>query len=342
MCAVGRRVGRDGIEPPGMGALGASHAFFTSFNLRWTTSGRGRSSNEVRNSSARGGLGSRPSLLLQVLAMQQLTLGKILVHDVPRHARPPGEIIAASPDGDFCLLSLPLTHGEAELSYGRNVLRNGAVRPGTIGFVPPSVQIRMVIRKAWHAVRLVFPITLMSELFQDSGVRLDDPLFMSTPRQHVSLLGRQLLRVSNFDPLHEQLFLDGVARSLIACIQQRGSGNWKPRTSPRAFDGIEFARCVDFAEALTDEALDIAAWSAALDLSPAEFSRRFRGTTGKSPYRWFLDRRLDRAKEELTGGGRDLATLADTLGFASRSHFSEAFRRYTGMTPGRWRAAHAQ
>ena len=33
-------------------------------------------------------------------------------------------------------------------------------------------------------------------------------------------------------------------------------------TSPRAFDGIEFARCVDFAEALTDQELDIAAWSA--------------------------------------------------------------------------------
>ena len=182
----------------------------------------------------------------------------------------------------------------------------------------------------------------MSDLFQDRGAGLDDPLFMSTPRQHVSLLGRQLLRTSTFDPLHQQLFFDGVARSLIACLQQRGSGNWKPRKSPRAFDGNQFARCVDFAEALTDRELDIAAWSAVLDLSPAEFSRRFHVTTGKSPYRWFLDRRLDRAKEKLRSGSQNLATLAKSLGFASQSHFTEAFRRYTGMTPGRWRATYSR
>ena len=324
-----------------MGAPGSPHALLPSFNLRWTTSGSSRFSNKrVVAPLRRVALVRGPSFLFQVLAMEQVTSRKILVRDVPRHARPPGEMIAASPDGDLCLLSLPLTHGEAELSCGRKVLRNGVVRPGTIGFLPPSAQIRMAVRKPWHTVRLVLPIAFMSDLFQDRGAGLDDPLFMSTPRQHVSLLSRQLLRTSTFDPLHQQLFFDGVARSLIACLQQRGSGNWKPRKSPRAFDGIEFARCVDFAEALTDQELDIAAWSAVLDLSPSEFSRRFRVTTGKSPYRWFLDRRLDRAKNALQVGAQNLALLARSLGFASQSHFSEAFRRYTGMTPSHWRATH--
>jgi AraC family transcriptional regulator len=45
-----------------------------------------------------------------------------------------------------------------------------------------------------------------------------------------------------------------------------------------------------------------------------------------------LARRVQRA-ELLLGGGLSLSEIALAVGFASQSHFTEAFRRRTGRTP---------
>ena len=50
-------------------------------------------------------------------------------------------------------------------------------------------------------------------------------------------------------------------------------------------------------------------------------------------------RRVERAKELLRHGDDTLAAIAAAVGFADQSHFTAAFRRETGLTPGRFRAA---
>lgn len=50
-------------------------------------------------------------------------------------------------------------------------------------------------------------------------------------------------------------------------------------------------------------------------------------------------RRCELAKELLRSSPLSLAEIALACGFADQSHFTRAFARLVGMTPGAWRRA---
>ncbi len=77
----------------------------------------------------------------------------------------------------------------------------------------------------------------------------------------------------------------------------------------------------------------------AANLSPFHFARCFRRQTGMSPLRYVCAARVAHACRLLAGTGEGLAVVAVQAGFASQSHFTTAFARLVGTTPGRWRDA---
>jgi AraC family transcriptional regulator len=72
-------------------------------------------------------------------------------------------------------------------------------------------------------------------------------------------------------------------------------------------------------------------------LSAKHFARAFRQSTGIPPHRWLIERRIERAKHLLITADLGLAEIALACGFADQSHFTAAFRRGTGATPGAFR-----
>jgi len=74
-------------------------------------------------------------------------------------------------------------------------------------------------------------------------------------------------------------------------------------------------------------------------MSPYHFARLFKRSTGVSPHRFLVQRRLEQAKTLLAGQPRPIADIARSVGFRSPSHFATTFRRVTGVTPSRYRIA---
>ncbi len=88
---------------------------------------------------------------------------------------------------------------------------------------------------------------------------------------------------------------------------------------------------------MTAQDLALEELAALVSLSAKHFARAFRQSTGTPPHRWLIERRLDRAKAMLVEGDLDLAEIALACGFADQSHFTAAFRKLVGMTPGSYR-----
>jgi AraC family transcriptional regulator len=72
-------------------------------------------------------------------------------------------------------------------------------------------------------------------------------------------------------------------------------------------------------------------------LSPSQFTRAFRRSTGMPPHRWHLNARIRRAQEWMLGTDQALAEIALAIGFADQSHFANTFTRMVGISPGVWR-----
>ncbi len=72
-------------------------------------------------------------------------------------------------------------------------------------------------------------------------------------------------------------------------------------------------------------------------LSVAHFNRAFRQSTGRSPHRYVMERRVAVASELVRTTTRALAEVALEAGFSDQSHFSRIYAALTGETPSAYR-----
>lgn len=74
-----------------------------------------------------------------------------------------------------------------------------------------------------------------------------------------------------------------------------------------------------------------------LNMSPRNFSRRFKSATGKLPGSYLQAMRVAVAKEMLESGAPSVEAVGVAVGYADAAFFRSIFRRCTGMTPGEYR-----
>ncbi len=72
-------------------------------------------------------------------------------------------------------------------------------------------------------------------------------------------------------------------------------------------------------------------------LSQYYLSRLFKKLTGQTMMEYLTSERIEAAKQLLTSGERDLQQIAALLRFCDQSHFTQVFRKKTGMTPAEFR-----
>ncbi len=99
----------------------------------------------------------------------------------------------------------------------------------------------------------------------------------------------------------------------------------------------QLRRLEDHVQTADGGGMRIADLAALLDMSPGHLVRTFRKTTGRTVHQFVEEARLARARVMLGETALPLKQIAARLGFATPSSFSLAFRRATGVTPGRYR-----
>lgn len=135
-----------------------------------------------------------------------------------------------------------------------------------------------------------------------------------------------------------------LADSLLAALAVRVSQHFGAEQIQRQPDlpRLRLDRVLDYIDAHLGQVLTLAELANVACLSRYHFSRSFKEAYGVGPQRYTVRRRVERAKALLRRGDDALASIAIIVGFADQSHFTAAFRRETGTTPGQFRAVSEQ
>jgi AraC-like DNA-binding protein len=131
----------------------------------------------------------------------------------------------------------------------------------------------------------------------------------------------------------------GLESRLVALLQlvfTRHGG--LPELAAARRDNQVVAALRDYLDAHYHESISLQALAAELQRHPRHLIEAFRRQYGVPPHTWQLQRRVREAKRRLLDG-QPLAGVALDLGFYDQAHFSATFRRFTGVSPGRFRLA---
>lgn len=100
-----------------------------------------------------------------------------------------------------------------------------------------------------------------------------------------------------------------------------------------------FAAATDYVEQNLDREIALSELASSVALSVSHFAHAFKAQYGVSPYRYIIERRIERAKGLLRTTDHTIASIAQRVGFSSQAHFGEHFAKVAGVTPSAYRRA---
>ena len=137
-----------------------------------------------------------------------------------------------------------------------------------------------------------------------------------------------------------RLFTDMVARALALHVLRTYSAGAVPAAAePGVLIGWRLRRAIDYMHAHMAEDVSLVRLAREAGLSPSHFARAFRAATSEPPHRYLNRLRIDMAKHLLEQTRLPLIDIGLRCGFAQASHFSNTFRKATGLSPSAYRAA---
>ncbi len=138
----------------------------------------------------------------------------------------------------------------------------------------------------------------------------------------------QCRNIEELTAIAQEMYEDFVFR----CHKHRMNPNLSP----------QIQSCQEYIELYAEKPLYLATLAKRVGYSEYYLSRKFKKETGMSISNYIKYVRVERSKLMLAGAGVTIAQIADTLHFASSSHFAESFKKITGMTPQQYRTENQQ
>ncbi len=86
-----------------------------------------------------------------------------------------------------------------------------------------------------------------------------------------------------------------------------------------------------------DQKYDVLEYANYCTLSPDRFSHKFKEATGSSPLQYFINLKLEKAKELLSYSDLSITEVAEKIGYDNPLYFSRQFKAHMGYSPNKYR-----
>jgi AraC family transcriptional regulator len=267
----------------------------------------------------------------------------IHVHDIRIKALPGRSWHPLNCDRPVLSIVVNELRGQCEARLDLNAAstprQSGRQRPvGHVSLIPAGVPV-------WgysdgidqvEEVRLVLDVGSMKKIMGEE--------FTSAPFQEPRLVFHdeslqalaRLLVTSEDTAEWSSLFGESLVAAMVARLSNLAP--LRPRNHRRlGLSNRQLSAVTDFIRDNLARPIRLSELASLADLSPSQFGRAFKVSTGSTPHLWHLDARIESAKRLLAQRNHSLAEVALDTGFSQQSHFTRAFRAATGSSPGAWR-----
>jgi AraC family transcriptional regulator len=271
----------------------------------------------------------------EVHGLRELCSGGLVVrHDIET----PDEIELPAIDRHLLLLSLT-----GAISRFCGEAHEGDTAMGYSGLLPAGEPGFFSWESTDEAVAFIIDPQLLAktaielDCIGSSNLELKPILAQADPTIHA--LGLQFKQEMQRHALGGELYSESLA-NLLNIHLLRNCCTTQPvlRTYSGGLSAQRLQQTIDYIQAHLDEKLSLETIAAELNLSTYYFCELFTQSMGMPPYKYVLHQRVDRAKQILKHSEKSLTDIALDCGFANQSHLTRHFKKYTGVTPSRYRA----
>ena len=242
--------------------------------------------------------------------------------------------------------SLMVLHrgGPVDITYtvdGKSVGRH--IPKGGVFFLPAGHECDVALQAALDTTHIYF----RSDLFADLEIGAQNVVCGLAPMlgekdavlEHLaSAIGETVIGGLPASSLFVDPIVKAIANRFIAINYHTPAV--EPGKQTQRLTSRQMQRIRDFVEAHLDTDIRLDMMAAVSGRSTEYFVRVFKATAGVSPYQYVLNLRIERAKALLGVEGSSIADVALQCGFSHQEHLTRMFRRFTGVTPGRYRSSH--
>ncbi len=264
------------------------------------------------------------------------------------------------------MLYRTLTYGEGEItttelrlddadllfmSVGAGVPAHGKVAGSTfslapnratrVTFVPHGCDASMTFGTAARSTNFMFPRHLLNAHLAGIEQRATAPVLYSSDETLLTLIP-MLEREIVTGGVGKRLMIDSISQAIAVALARIDPGVFAREAARITLPKWRLRLLFEFIDAHLGDELGLDALASVARLSPFHFCRVFKQSTGMTPHRYVIERRIARARELLATGGLPIEAVAMACGFASQKHFTTSFTRMVGVSPGRFRRATRQ
>lgn len=236
----------------------------------------------------------------------------------------PFQIDWRGPDSDR-LRSTVIAAGQAHLGHGHRALWIRCMAPAAFfSFGMDQAFIRRIWQSAFDGA---------GDCSLKLSIGLEDPVI-----RHFGLLGRRELEHGSAGG---RLYAEGLATAFAIHLLRNYSLSLRPLSPYKGgLAPAQLRRVIEYVRAHIGDELSLVELAEVAGLSPHHFAQAFKTSTGLSPHRYVIEKRVEHARELLRDRSRSIAEIAQAVGFSNQSHLTLNFRRLTGSTPGQFRRLH--
>lgn len=241
---------------------------------------------------------------------------------------PAGQIALEGTPASVLMFNISPVQGLRQIREGRSFVTD--MLHGEMTLMPRGVPSQW----SWDSTCDRLDVIVSPDVFGD-GSKLDVVDRYAFRDSEMEVICRRLYQKLGLGGMADQLYVESMVMKLAVMLLRRHStASQASRILPSSgLTRNQARRVLDYIESNLSGDLTLSELAGIAELSLHHFARMFKRTIGVAPYRYVVERRIERAKMMLRTASASLVDISLSVGFYSQSHFTSTFGRIVGATP---------